>query len=96
VTGMTYTCSSTSYCLVKAIHFPSGENFPNTSMPGCAVRRVARPPDVEASQRSPPYVAQMRPQGQLPGAGVPAKRARSQLNCSAAEFPIAALALRPG
>src|SRR6266481_3121031 len=52
---MTYTSGLPSYSPVKAIHFPSGENFGNTSSPTWEVRRRAVPPSREEIHRSPAY-----------------------------------------
>jgi len=52
-TPITNTWRVPLYSPVKAIERPSGENFGNSSSPGCEVRRRATPPAVSTSQRSP-------------------------------------------
>src|SRR6266403_4497210 len=52
---MTYTYGLPPYSTVKAIHFPSGENFGNTSSPTWEVSRRAAPPSREEIHRSPAY-----------------------------------------
>jgi hypothetical protein len=42
--GITHTSRVPEYWAEKAIWLPSGENFGNSSLPTCEVRRVALPP----------------------------------------------------